>query len=157
MMSAAQADTLLDRFWSKVDQSNLSGCWPWTGSRNTKGRGQFMWTDRKPRLAHRVAYWLTAGAIPDGLLVCHHCDNPLCCNPAHFFLGTNKDNTQDMVRKGRAKGASGTHHSNARLTEDQVLEIRAAEGSQKAIAERFGIPSSHVSNIKSRKKWKHLQ
>ncbi len=155
-MSAAQAERLPDRFWSKVDQSNLDGCWAWTGSRSPKGYGQFMWTDRRPRRATHVACWLTAGAIPDGMRVLHRCDNPSCCNPAHFFFGTPKDNTQDMVSKGRAKGAQGIAHRSARLTEDQVRAIRAASGTQGDIAVHFGVTNSHVCNIRNRKKWKHL-
>src|SRR5260370_6637083 len=133
------------------------GCWPWMAQRDPKGRGRFMWSEtRKPRFAHRVAYEFCQGAIPSGLLVCHHCDNPTCCNPAHLFVGTNKDNTQDMVRKGRARGAQGEKHRSARLTADIVGQIRAAVGTTTQIAERFGIASCHVTNIRAGRKWKHL-
>jgi hypothetical protein len=147
---------LADRFWAKVDTLDLDGCWPWTGSRSPKGYGQFMWSDRKPKRAQRIAYTFAFKPIPAGLLVCHACDTPACCNPEHLFLGTHKDNTADMVRKGRAKGAQGVVHRAARLTEEQVRQIRAADGPNCEIAVRFGISDPHVSNIRARKKWKHL-
>lgn len=100
--------TRADRFWSKVDTSDgLFGCWIWTASRFTKrgGYGQFHeWP--KVRYAHRVAWELTHGPIPDGMVVMHACDNPPCVNPQHLSLGTIADNAQDMVAKGRSlKGA----------------------------------------------------
>jgi hypothetical protein len=79
-----------------------SGCWEWTGYLK-KGYG---WTGAG--LAHRKAYALAFGAIPAGMLVCHRCDNPRCCNPAHLWLGTNGDNIRDMARKGRARGQDKT-------------------------------------------------
>lgn len=95
-----------DRFWSKVDRTG-TGCWLWLASLTGAGYGQF-WLNGRREGAHRVAWELTYGPIPDGLLVCHDCpdgDNPRCVNPAHLFLGTTKDNADDMVAKGR--GATG--------------------------------------------------
>jgi hypothetical protein len=92
------------RFWSKVDKSSgPDACWTWTSkarSNDGKGYGAFNSGSGSVR-AHRFAWELTNGPIPDGLHVCHECDNPLCCNPAHFFLGTPKDNNADMISKGR--------------------------------------------------------
>lgn len=153
---AATMANVETRFWSWVDQSHLDGCWPWMGSRSPKGYGQFMWPDRKPRRAPRVMWWLVFGAIPDGMFVLHRCDNPCCVNPTHLFLGTMKDNTRDMVLKGRARGARGEKHRNAHLTADDVREIRSATGPHREMAERFNISEPHVSNIRARKKWKHL-
>jgi hypothetical protein len=96
-----------ERFWSKIDKKGENDCWLWTAGRDGVGYGQF-----KPRSyvrvgAHRFAYELTHGEIPSGLFVCHTCDNRLCCNPKHLFLGAAKDNQQDMARKGRGTKGRG--------------------------------------------------
>lgn len=108
----------------------------------------------KYRLAHRVAYELFIGPIPEGLVVCHRCDIPLCVNPSHLFLGTPMDNQRDKIKKGRqAKGAkSGT----PKLTEQDIREIRAASGSQQSIADRYGCSQVRVSQIKRGKGWRHV-
>lgn len=94
-----------ERFWSHVDKSG--DCWVWTSSRNQHGYGQVHFQSR-PRFAHRVSWILTNGEILNDLWVLHHCDNPPCVRPDHLFLGTPKDNSQDMVRKGRQrKGGHG--------------------------------------------------
>jgi hypothetical protein len=89
-------------FWSFVDRRSADACWHWTGRKTTRGYGQIQgegsWTG-----AHRRAYSLTKGEIPDGHYVCHTCDNPPCCNPAHLFIGTPQDNVDDMIAKGRAR------------------------------------------------------
>jgi hypothetical protein len=157
-MRKAHRRPLEYRFWEKVEKRESHQCWFWRGSIATNGYGQFMWTDdRKPKRAHRVAYELVCGPIPNGLLVLHRCDVRRCCNPAHLFLGTAKENTQDMVQKGRAKGhPQGEQHPNARLTADQVREIRDWTGPKNEIAARFSISEAYVSNIRAGRKWKHL-
>lgn len=96
--------SLADRLWAKVDKSGgPDACWLWTGHRNQKGYGK-IGADRKTIGAHRGAWMVTNGPIPDGLFVLHRCDNPPCCNPAHLFVGTNADNMTDMAQKGRRKG-----------------------------------------------------
>lgn len=108
-----------DRFWSKVDKGG--DCWVWTAGRIKRGYGRFRMYGRR-YLAHRVAYLLSVGPIPDGMGVLHRCDNPPCCNPAHLFLGTDADNSRDMVTKGR--NAYGERSGTAKLCEADVMDMR---------------------------------
>ena len=84
------------RFWSKVNILSDDECWEWKAGIKSTGRGNFS-IGRKTIQAHRMSWILTYGDIPDNMLVCHTCDNGLCVNPKHFFLGTHKDNTLDMI------------------------------------------------------------
>lgn len=95
---AAQAP----RFWLRVDRSG--DCWRWTGTHKATGYGRLSWGGRRAAPAHRVAWELTHGVIPDGVHVLHRCDNPTCVNPAHLFLGTHADNMSDRREKGRYAG-----------------------------------------------------
>ncbi len=97
------------RFWTKYAESGIEDCWEWLAGRNRRGYGKFKMR-RKTRPAHRVAYEMHIGPIPDGILVCHRCDNPGCVNPAHLFLGTAQDNMSDKVAKNRqSKGRDVWH------------------------------------------------
>jgi hypothetical protein len=110
--------------------------------------------------AHRIAYERAKGPIPAGLYVCHTCDNPPCCNPAHLFVGSSRDNTRDMIQKGRSRviGAHGETNPAHKLTENDVRMIRALYPrlSQVAIARRFRINQTIVSDIVRREIWKHV-
>lgn len=147
---------LRERFEEKFVKVANSECWNWAASVNLGGYGQFSVGGRsgRPHHAPRVSYTLYVGAIPDGLCVCHTCDNRRCVNPNHLFTGTIADNNRDMAIKGRSRGgainpARGFSLPHTKLSEKQVLEIRTASGLQRDIAERYGIDQSHVSRIKS--------
>jgi hypothetical protein len=152
------------RFWERVNKLSATDCWNWTGSMGSHGYGTLS-VDGNPRTTHRLAWELTTGPIPDGMHVLHHCDNRRCCNPSHLFLGTNLDNIQDMVKKGRqSKGASknakkGEENVTAVLTAEQVLDIRRRVGNgehQRDIAKEYGVSQGHVSNLVRRVTWKHI-
>jgi len=145
--------TLHERFESKFFVHPITDCWLWIGSDNYR-YGTF-WMD-KPLKAHRVAWTIYRGEIPNGLHVLHTCDTPLCVNPSHLFLGTHRDNMRDMFSKGRRDTARGFRNGNAKLTDLQVHEIRSSVGSQRKIAARFKISQTTVGVIKRRKNWKHI-
>lgn len=114
--------TLQERFEEKIFYSP-DGCWYWTGSLNNMGYGWFG-VNRKIKLAHRVSYSLYRSSIPEGMILMHACDNPACVNPDHLKLGTMKQNTQDMISKGRTNGPKGTRNSKCRITEEQARFIK---------------------------------
>jgi hypothetical protein len=97
---ARLTDVQCESFWKRVDRSTPDGCWPWIGMVQSDGYG-ILHVNRKTLRAHRVAYWISTGTHPGPLHVCHKCDHPPCCNPAHLFLGDVYDNMADMVAKGR--------------------------------------------------------
>lgn len=134
-----------------------SGCHEWTGVMNNNGYGQFNVSGRKT-LAHRIAWELSNGPIPEGMCVLHTCDNPACCNPAHLWIGTQIDNIRDMESKGRAR-RSGSNHGRSKLTEDDVRKIRELHEKgwrHKSIAVMFGVIQQNISMIVNRKRWKHI-
>ncbi|MCK9496739.1 MAG: HNH endonuclease [Dehalococcoidia bacterium] len=156
-----------DRFWSKVDQNgpipehvpSLGPCWVWTASRN-KGYGQFN-RDGRPVPAHRVSYELAHGPVPDGLFVMHRCDNRACVRPEHLAPGTPAENTADMDNKGRRINVPqvGESHGCARLTEEEVIEIRRRVSTgekSRLVAADYGVSRETVSAIKTGRLWKHL-
>lgn len=147
----------IDKFWSKVNKNgpvpdhdpDLGACWEWLGGGNGKGYGQ-MRVNYQHITTHKMAWELTNGEIPKGLRVMHKCENSLCCNPAHLFLGTTKDNAKSMIKKGRTSTGLGLprHH----VTADEVETIRArhATGTKKAVlAREFHVSYNTISNIVS--------
>lgn len=143
------------RFWSKVDRGG--DCWLWTANKLPHGYGAFAVARNQMRLAHRVAYILANGDIDASVCVLHACDNPSCVNPAHLRAGTHKDNTQDMLAKGRH--AHGERHGNRVLTEPEVLEMRrryAGGETLTAIARSMGRNVPTVLKIVKRKRWVHI-
>lgn len=147
------------RFWEKVDKRGPLECWPWLGRTDEKGYGLFTTALDQERRAHRFAYQTATGIDPGNLLVCHHCDNPPCVNPAHLFLGTNQDNMADMVAKGRQARMQGEQHPNRVLTSEQVLEIRRLRSQGWKVvqlATRFSTAPTNISSICTGKTWSHL-
>jgi hypothetical protein len=141
-----------ERFWRMVRRDDL-GCWERRGTGLPKGYKVFH--ARFPRanvLAHRYAWFITYGPIPDGMQVCHHCDNPSCCRPDHLFLGTNQDNTDDKRAKGRQP--IGVMHYLRRLPKDAettIADLVASGLSQRCIAQQWGVAQSTVSRL-----WKQV-
>lgn len=156
---AAKRIPIEDRFWSKVDRSGgEDACWEWQGNRHVSGYGSVRHNGRVEK-AHRVAYELMYGPIPEGHYVCHHCDNPPCVNPAHLFAGTPAENSQDRERKGRREPARGSRSGMSKLTEFDVADIlrRLQRGEkQKPIAALYGVDFTLISMIKRNKIWRHV-
>lgn len=134
-------------------------CWEWTGSTAPGGYGQTT-SDGNPTRVHRLVYRSYVGRIPKGLWVLHRCDNPRCCNPAHLFLGTPLDNVRDMMAKGRDRRPRGEEHPHAKLTADQVREIRARHAAGGVtfaqLGREYGLHYVSVSAIVKGKKWKSV-
>lgn len=156
-------------YWLNVAKGSPDECWPWTRTRNNAGYGRVRFDGRK-FVAHRVAYTLTHGTIPDWprRMVLHRCDNPPCCNPAHLFLGSGRDNVMDMARKGRRRGMQarindvrsgpprGTQNGRAKLTQEQADAIRTRHTGgepMKALANEYGVSNGAVWFIVRNKHW----
>lgn len=132
-----------------------NGCLEWQGALDEKGYGVVRIRGRNYR-ASRVAWHLTEGPIPGHLTVCHTCDNPRCIEPTHLWLGTNKDNNDDKIAKGRHKVLRGEQHAHASLTDAEAVAIRKDPAPYADIAKRYGITTSSVSRIKCGHTWSHI-
>jgi hypothetical protein len=149
----AEGKGIIARFWAKVERRKDSECWPFRGHVGDRGYGVFG-IGRSRIRAHRLAWMLTHGDVPAGVVICHDCDTPACCNPSHLRPDTQAHNLHESIRKGR-KRCWGIQ----KLTDQDVLTIRAlcAGGMlQYRAAELFGISENHVSSIVHRKVWAHL-
>lgn len=141
----------------------VDGCWLWAGEQFESGYGAFYIEEPKQTVrAHRFAYALWVGPLLEGLYVCHRCDNPLCVNPKHLWQGTAAENSADMVSKNRQ--AVGERHGRAKLTADDVREIRAALATRRArgpntvaqVARRYGICRKTARAIADRQLWRSV-
>lgn len=151
--------TAQEVYWSHVLIVHEDGCWGWRGSRTNSGRGYgAIKAQQKKYMAHRVAYEIFNGPIPDNLWVLHKCDNPICSNPDHLWLGTCADNVGDMLQKGRhsPNGLRGSEIGSSKLTEDQIPLIRADARPCSWIAKEYGVTGNMISQIKRRKAWRHV-
>ena len=160
---------MLKRFWDKVDDSGgPDACWPWTAGK-CAGYG-IISIDGRSRRANRVAYELVNGPIPDGMFVCHHCDNKSCCNPAHLYAGSPKDNHDDAVecgaivfRKHPFPPSHGEKNVKAKLSNADVRTIRSlytpetrTPASDRALADRFDVSPLTIYRVIVRKIWTHI-
>lgn len=149
-----------ERFWSYVSKNGQ--CWEWTGGKSPKGYGLF-YDGAKQVPAHRFAYQIASGKIPDGLLVCHHCDNRGCVRPAHLFTGTAKDNMQDAISKGRVgngRNPRGESCKSSKLSTDAVRRIKASYRAGQKTQTQLGIENNVsqvlISRVICGKAWAHI-
>lgn len=145
---------IAERLAEKVLMGAPDDCWPYTGHPNKRGYGKIGGAEGKrgsSDYAHRAAWVVAFGPIPDGLWVLHHCDNPPCCNPAHLFLGDHDANMADAVRKGRMGKPRGEMSPNCKVTDEQIAEIRAlyvsGQFSQHGLARRYGLSRSYIQRV----------
>lgn len=148
---------IADRFWPKVEKTN--SCWLWCGATGAWGYGNIGARKEDGKLstlrAHRVSWEIHYGPVPYGLLVLHKCDNRVCVNPDHLFLGNYMDNMNDMIEKGRSR--KGERHHAAKLTDNDVLAIRADERALSEIAGDYPVHKATISAIKNGKLWGHVK
>lgn len=159
------------RFWKRVKKANPDECWPWVGRIGSAGYGS-LYTKapnskhRNYKLSHRIAWELTYGPIPDGLFVCHKCDNRRCCNPNHLFVGTAKDNMQDAFDKGRlpmfvvnGQKQIGETHRCAKLKSHQIIQIREQYRNgidASDLSKAYGVHRNTINDVVICKTWKHV-
>ena len=141
------------RFWDKVSDFDDNGCRNWTAARDRDGYGQLN-VGGLMKKAHRLIYEVAHGAIPEGMTVCHRCDNASCVELSHLFLGTQQDNIADATKKKRMR--RGERHHKTTLTEANVLEIKSDVGKQRLLAHKYGVTESAISAIKHGKRWSHV-
>lgn len=151
----------LQRFMDKVSISDDTGCWIWTAFASGRGNhkyGSFA-VQGKPQKAHRLSYQHFKGEIPQKMSVCHKCDNTLCVNPAHLFVGSQRDNMVDCRDKGRLNRKFGESHGNNKLTAHQVLDIlnsKAMGAGTSELARRYDVTPSVIVSIMSGRSWAWL-
>lgn len=143
-----------DKFWAKVGKLGAEDCWEWSGRLTALGYGNFQAGGFLFR-AHRLAWMLTNGPIPADIHVCHSCDNPPCCNPAHLWLGTNAENFADRDRKERMPHGTRCHTN--KITPEQAKEIILSDEKDVVLAKRYGLHPTHIGRMKKRERWTHLE
>lgn len=162
--------TLEEKFWEKVNIKSIDDCWEWQGRLYSNGYGGLTEYDEnnkrvKGHLAHRLSYQFHNGEISKDNVICHKCDNRKCVNPNHLFEGTQKENIDDMFRKGRQPNSEelsckGSTNGSAKLTEKEVIAIRNKYKPRiytcKMLASEYGVSDILIQKIVARKLWKHI-
>ncbi len=146
---------LEERFWAMVDIGPPDVCWPWLGSKDKKGYGRVKTVGRKNESAHRVAWRLRNGPIPEGVFICHKCDNPPCCNPVDLYDGSNVTNMRDM--RDHLRSRFGSRNINAKLNERAVFALRTGRRSKAETASKYAVARSTISSVLTRKSWRHIK
>lgn len=144
------------RFASHTKRNPASGCLEWQSYTDSWGYGRISQGPNGEVLAHRVAFILAHGPIPAGLYICHHCDNPKCVEPTHLYAGTAKDNTRDAVARHRFPDRKGGKNVRAKLTPDQIREIRLTRRKGAVVAKEYGVHRGTITAIRSRRTWGHV-
>ena len=171
LIALAERVSAADRvILNRLDRSGE--CWLWTGALDSRGRGR-VWRGGKIMLHHRAVWEILIGPIPKGALLCHHCDNPTCANPAHIYVGDDKSNVADMWRRGRAwhtrdpdrlrelgretgkknNWCRGERNAKAKLTMEQVEQIRVSKDGSRSLAATFGVHRTTIQRIRRGAQW----
>jgi hypothetical protein len=137
--------------WS-IPEPN-SGCWLWLGTLDKKGYGVLS-VGGKKAFAHRISLKVHGVHMKPSEWALHHCDNPCCVNPEHLYPGSNADNVEDRVRRGR--GLAGSRNTNSKLTERQVIEMRSLEETSIIVAAKYGVSTNTVRRVRGRYGWMHI-
>lgn len=168
----AKPKPLADRFWPKVDRRGDDECWPWLASKDEHGYGMIHVKNTghsrhkgdhgggHSTRSHIVAFKLSGGVLLPGQIVCHHCDNPPCCNPKHLYAGNQLMNVGDRERRGRSNRRMGEEHGQAKLTEEVVRDIRGREwkrGLARKLGDVFGVDRNTIYAVRNRKTWRHVE
>jgi len=149
-------DTAIERLERNSIPEPNSGCLLWIGAiSRERGYGVIGWR-RKYYRAHRFSWEVHLGPVPEGMLVCHKCDVPLCVNPAHLFLGTSNDNMQDKMRKGRYSCPRGENLPQAVLTNEIVRAIRSSTDTTASLSRRYGASEATIRCVRQGKTWRHV-
>ena len=155
VLSLSIPELLLSSFWDKVKIT--PGCWEWMAQTSSNGYGKISFARQFgfTTYAHRLSWIIHFGPIPQGINVLHKCDHPSCVNPDHLFLGTQADNVSDMCKKGRNQYIAhrGEENGNARLTKNDIINIRASHKTRKELSTQYGISKSMVGKIITFRSW----
>jgi len=154
----------LDYIKEKIQNytKDKAGCWIWNGATTNFGHGRIK-INNKTLSVHRISYEIHRGKIPNGLFVCHHCDNPTCINPKHLFLGTRSDNMKDAYNKGRIKipchhGEYAYQHILTEKDVKKILKIKKEKKiSEQELGKKFGVARNTINNIINNRNWKHIK
>ncbi len=157
------SDGQVESFRKRIRIGKQDECWPWTKGKSSMDEWRaygVVWFNGKKYKAHRLAYELFNRSLLPGEIVCHHCDNPPCCNPRHLFAGSHGDNLRDCDSKGRRNLEHGVDRYNAKLDDDKIRKIRAQYIPRivgvDTLAEKFGVSRSMIYSIVTWKRWKHV-